>query len=87
MPRYFIYKNNTLFNSQKNKSGSLFDVPIYKFEVYKQYQRLKLYCQQFGRLIFEFFGDQRCARIGRYALGDASYMSRQVRSLKRKIVK
>lgn len=37
-------------------------VPIYKFEVSKQYHRHKLYCQQFGFIFDNFsFLTKRCA--------------------------
>lgn len=59
-------------------------MPIYKVEVYKQYHRLKLYCQQFGLFIFDFFWDQTMCTYRQIRPGDASYMSRKVRSLKEK---
>lgn len=50
MPRYFIYKNNTLFNRQKNKSG----IPcLFTNLKYISSTIDMLYCQQFRWFIFD----------------------------------
>lgn len=85
MPRYFIYKNNTLFNSQKNKSGSpcLFTNLKYISSIID----VSYIVSNLDDSYLIFFGDQTMCTYRQIRPRAASYMSRQVRSLKQKIVK
>lgn len=82
MPRYFIYKNNTLFTSQKNKSGSpcLFT----KLKYISSIIDLSYIVSNLDDSYLIFWGDQTMCTYRQIRPGDASYMSRKVRSLKEK---